>query len=158
MQQKMLIGAGIIVLFFVHVIGAVALGIYVGRYGMTRDGLTFQRPNVQQDNLHPPPVGAPMQRPPGQAPQNQPGNGEPNIVGRIRHIGPNSLDLATREGPHQVALTGNTLLMGKDRQQISPEMLVEGDIVAVYGFFDDTGRQLIAKTVILVPMAEVKPN
>jgi hypothetical protein len=158
-ERKLLYAGGIFILFLFHIVAAFALGVYVGRYGVTREGLTLQGPR----NVGPAPA-----QPPDKAPQPvQPGAdqpfgpslpGEPTVIGRIRRIGRNTLDLATREGPRQVVLDEETKVRTQAGEIVALDGLAEGQIVAIFGLFRDDGQQLQANVVILLPSPEGEPD
>ena len=151
MQHKFLYAIGILILFLIHIIAAFALGVYVGRYGPTRQGLTLQGPGEMRQQ--------PQQAPPGQAPDRQLAQpflpGEPTVIGRIRRVGPHTLDLATREGPRQVILDAETEVRDQAAGgSAGRDSLAEEQIVAIFGVFDDDGRQLQADLVVILPEPE----
>ena len=47
-QRKLMIAAGILTLFLIHLIAAFSLGIYIGRHGFSRQGLSLQGPQAVQ--------------------------------------------------------------------------------------------------------------
>jgi hypothetical protein len=151
-QQKLLYAGGIVLLLLFHVVIAFALGVYIGRYGLTRDGLTLQGPrNVQ----------APQGPQPAQGAPNQPGQpilpGEPAVIGRIRRVDRATLDLATREGPRQVMLDNETKYRVGSGEVLARDDLAEGGIVAVFGVFIDDGQQLHADLVVVIPVQDQEP-
>ena len=152
-RRKLLYAAGALILLVVQFVIAFALGVYVGRYGLTREGLSLQGPNNQAQPAAPAAPAAPAG--PAQL-------GEPAVIGRIRHLGPRVLSLATREGPRQATLDADTRYMDPAGQPITRIDLAAGQIVAVWGVFDDGGQQLRADLVVIVPEqqpgpAEVEP-
>ncbi len=152
-QRKLLYAGGVFLLFLFHIIAAFALGVYVGRYGMTRDGLTIQGPrNVGQPAVQP--LG-PDRPGPDQPGPDQPGQaalpGEPTAVGRVRQVGRGTLDLATREGPRQVMLSAETEYRDQTGETIAWDNLSEGQIVAVFGVFGNGGQQLQATLIVVLP-------
>jgi hypothetical protein len=140
-RRKLLYAGGVTLLFLFHIIAAFALGVYVGRYGMTRDGLTIQGPR----NVGQPAVQGPDQ--PGQVTLP----GEPTAVGRVRQVGRSTLDLATREGPRQVMLSAETEYRDQTGETITWDNLSEGQIVAVFGVFGNGGQQLQAALIVVLP-------
>ena len=147
-QRKLLYAGGVFLLFLFHIIAAFALGVYVGRYGMTRDGLTIQGPrNVGQPVVQPLGPDRPGPDQSGQAALP----GEPTAVGRVRQVGRGTLDLATREGPRQVMLSAETEYRDQAGETITWDNLSEGQIVAVFGVFGDGGQQLQATLIVVLP-------
>jgi hypothetical protein len=149
-ERKLLLGGGILLLFLFHIVAAFALGVYVGRYGLTREGLTLQGPARNQ---------GPAQPEPRQGAPDQPGGpalpGEPAVVGRIHRLDGRTLDLATLEGPRQVMLDGETRYRDRAGELLDREDLAEGQIVAVFGIYADDGRQLHADLVVVLPAQEL---
>ncbi|HHH41202.1 MAG TPA: hypothetical protein ENK56_04275 [Chloroflexi bacterium] len=137
------VGAGVIVLMLVT--AAFALGVYVGEHGWTREGLTLGGPG-EPDRQPGPPGGAGM--PPGQP---LPG-GQPTLVGRIRLRLDEGLELATPQGPRPVSLTSTTRFEDAQGNPIEPDTLRRGDIVAIFGHFEEGGqRTLVADLVVRFP-------
>ncbi len=153
-QRKLLYGAGILLLLLFHVVIAFALGVYVGRYGLTREGLTLQGPG----NLAPAPDQPrrdPLE-PEGPAAPALPG--EPAVLGRIRRVGREMLDLATREGPRGVMVDAGTRVRDSTGAPLNLEDLSPGQIVAVFGVRIDGGQGLQADLIVILPQAEPAGN
>ena len=145
MQRKILIGIGIFILFLLHVAAAFALGIYVGRHGLTREGLTLQT--------------AGSQRPVAVQDQNRPALTEaPDVIGRVRGLGRGAMQLATSDGPRLVVLSESTVVKDASGGVNELSALKEGMLVAVYGEFEGGGTGLKAQLVILLPDNDVKPQ
>jgi hypothetical protein len=158
-QRKLLYGAGILLLLLFHVVIAFALGVYVGRYGLTREGLTLQGPG----NVERPPAGAAPDRPgTGQPEPEGPAvpalPGEPAVLGRIRRVGREMLDLATREGPRQVMVDAGTRVRDSTGAILNLEDLSPGQIVAVFGVRIDGGQGLQADLIVILPQGEPAGN
>lgn len=146
MQQKLMIGGGIVILFLIMMTCSFALGVYVGRYGLTREGLTLQRPGDRQRSIQVPP-----DQQPGQGFQGQQLPGEPTLVGRIRRMGRNALDLATQDGPRRIIVDDETQIRDQSGEEVSPDSLEVGTLVSVFGAFEGDGRELRADLVIVLP-------
>jgi hypothetical protein len=144
-QRKLLYGAGILLLLLFHVVIAFALGVYVGRYGLTREGLTLQGPGN-------------VERPPAGAAPDRPGTGQPAVLGRIRRVGREMLDLATREGPRQVMVDAGTRVRDSTGAILNLEDLSPGQIVAVFGVRIDGGQGLQADLIVILPQGEPAGN
>ena len=146
-ERKLLLGGGILLLFLIHIVAAFAAGVYVGRHGLTREGLTLQGPLRNQNPAQPGTRPGAQNQP---AAPNMPG--EPTVIGRIRRVDDQTLDLATREGPRQVMLDAETRYRDQAGELLGREVLAEGDIVAVFGIYPADGRQLHAD--LIVPIRE----
>jgi hypothetical protein len=135
--------AGAATLLIIHGVAAVALGLYIGRYGMTRDGLTLQGPgNMRQ---------LPPDQAPDQVPARPPIPGEPTVLGRIRRIDSGMLDLATMGGPRQVLFDEQTKVWDRTGEVTSLDRLAEGQFVAILGVFHNGGQHLEADLIIILP-------
>lgn len=146
-SRRLMLVAGVATLLFFHVVAAFALGVYIGRYGMTGEGLTLQGPgNMRQL----PPDQAPDQ-PADQMPARPPIPGEPTVLGRIRRIDPGMLDLATTGGPRQVLFDEQTKVWDRSGEVTSLDRLAEGQFVAILGVFHNGGQQLEADLIIILP-------
>lgn len=142
MQRKWLVAGGIVVLFLISVAAAFSVGVYIGRYGLTRDGLALRGPKAGQGN-----AASALQ------PADLPG--KPQAVGRIRRIHPDGLGLATIDGPRLVLVDGETKYQDQDGESIAKDALQVGQIVAIFGIPD--GRQeMMADLVIVVGEDAVK--
>ncbi len=172
LQRKLMYGAGGLLLLLVFVIAAFSLGVYVGRYGLTRSGLSLQGPR----NLGPPPPagrpedqapagqpGAPRQsQPPGGQPEPRPEGqplrallpSEPTLVGRILRISPSALDLATRDGPRRVAYDSETEVWNEAGEETSLNAMTEGQIMAIFGELANGGQRLQADLIVILPLPE----
>lgn len=158
-QRKLMIAAGILTLFLIHLIAAFSLGIYIGRHGFSRQGLSLQGPQAAQQP--PRPGGVPAGQPDAQPPQDQRSPrlpGEPTIVGRIRRIGRDELDLATQEGPRLIILDSETRVWNEEGDRVEIEKLTEEQIVAIFGVFGDGGQQLHADLIVILPPPEERPD
>ncbi|MEW6718088.1 MAG: hypothetical protein AB1345_11380 [Chloroflexota bacterium] len=137
--NRVLIPIGLLVLICMLVIGAFAIGVYVGERGWTQGGGQAQADvgppaQVQQPNIKPvlPPSGAGNQIQdllPGLPP------GRPQVIGRILQISPNVLELATSDGLRLVQLTSDTSYQEADGSSITLQDLKKRDQVAVFGTF-----------------------
>lgn len=152
--SRWLIAIGLIVLIGMLVIGAFALGVYVGEHGWTRAGLQYQ-PGAQPPPGQMPPQGGNKppkdQQPPGGAPDGLP-PGRPQIIGRILKITPQSVNIATPDGPRYVILTPKTRYLEENGTPISPSALQRNDVVGVFGRLTQDGkRQFRADVIIKLP-------
>ncbi|MBN2084340.1 MAG: hypothetical protein JW748_03885 [Anaerolineales bacterium] len=139
-----------------------SLGVYVGEHGWTRDGLSYSGP-VGKDNANGRPAqggdspGGPVlpgARQTPQPPVSLP-PGRPNLTGRILHIQPQSLQVASSTGPHRIVLTPETRFLEQDGRAITLLDLQKGDVVAVYGLFTGgDGGELRADFIVRLPAKE----
>lgn len=166
--SRPLIAAGLIVLILMLVSAAFALGVYVGEHGWTRAGLRYQPGAGQLPGPNPQPGfgGGPLlgQGPPA-APSGagslRPGTGDlpaglppgrPQITGRILGLSPDTLNLATPDGPRLVNLVSETRYLDSSGEAISLQDFQRGDIVAVFGRLTQGGnRQFQANLVVKLP-------
>lgn len=148
MQRKILVAGGALILLLVHLVAVFALGVYVGRYGLSRDGLTLQRPRQAQQQPGAPPQGADPASPlPGQ----------PTVVGRIRYLSSNRVEVITVDGPRQLIANAQTRLRNQSGEQLPREALQEGQLVAVFGQTINNGQQLRADLIIILPNQGATP-
>jgi len=153
-QRKLLYGAGITLLLLFHVVIAFALGVYVGRYGLTREGLNLQGPR----DMGPAPAGTGAGQPEPERPIAPGLPGEPAVLGRIRRVGREMLDLATREGPRGVMVDAGTRVRDSAGAILDLEDLSPGQIVAVFGARVNGGQGLQADLIVILPQAEPAGN
>jgi hypothetical protein len=132
-QRRWLIATGGAVLIGMLLCGAFALGVYVGKYGFTGQGLTYG-PNA------PPQPGAA-----GAAPQ-------PDLVGLVRRVSFDSFELATREGPRWVEIDPSAQFLDERGAPLTRSDLRVGDLVAVFGDLNPAeGRLFLAQRIIRLP-------
>lgn len=132
-QRRWLIAIGALVLVGMLACGAFSLGIYVGKYGLTGEGL---RAAFQYETA----------RSPGAA------VGRPDVIGRLRRALPEALDLVTAAGPRRVELSQETQFVDEKGVALSADMLRVGDLLAVFGEPGGGGGQaFIANLVVRLP-------
>jgi hypothetical protein len=154
---------GAILLGVMLLAAAFSLGIYVGRYGLTREGLSYAGPGggmpggpmQQPQGGQPlPGQGAPQGRGP-QAPQPLPPglDSPPQLIGRILTISPDGLDLATQDGPRPILLTEDTILEDHEGNELTLADLAREDVVGVFGELSGggAGRTLTATRIVVLP-------
>jgi len=132
-QRRWLIAVGALILAGMLACGAFCLGIYVGKYGLTGEGLraAFQGRAAQQ------PAAA---------------AGRPDVVGRLRRVMPEALDLATASGPRRIELTPGTQFVDERGAALTAEDLLVGDLIAVFGELGGDGaRSFAANLVVRLP-------
>lgn len=147
---QLAIGGFILVLMLV--VASFSLGVYVGEHGWTRAGLQYTGGPPQAGGQGQPGPGGKSQ--PGGQPQALPGlpMGPPAVVGRIRMINANGLELATQDGPRFVQLSDNTRFQDDQGKPMQLTDLNMGDVVAVFGrFVGGDGGQLQAEVIVRLP-------
>lgn len=133
-ENRWQIAVGALILVAMLMAGAFSVGVYIGRHGLSGQGLRYQPPPANQA----PPTG-------GQAPR-------PDVLGRLRSVSDQGFELATQSGPRLVAVDDETRLTDAQGQSLAWDDLKQGDLLAVFGDFTaGDGRQLLARRVILVP-------
>jgi hypothetical protein len=116
--------------------GAFSVGVYVGRYGLTAQGLRLQPSDANQ------PVGVPQPQGPGE---------EPALIGRLLRALPEGLNLATQQGRRFVAVDDATEWVDHQGRPLDPQSLQAGDMIAIFGQFEEGGNRLVAKRVVRLP-------
>jgi hypothetical protein len=78
----------------------------------------------------------------------------PQLVGRIVHIAPDGLDLATQNGLRPVQLTRETAFEDSEGSALALRDLARGDVVGVYGELtgEGAGRTFTAARVVVLPV------
>lgn len=157
---------GAVLLQLMLLIAAFSLGVYVERYGFTRDGLSYavpigRAPAGPGGPGNPGGVGAPggPDNPPDNRPVGPGGPGQlplgleepPQLIGRVQRIYPDALDLAAPEGPRQVLIDESTLYEDIDGARLSAADLRPEMILAIYGHFTTEGRNLLAARIVILP-------
>jgi hypothetical protein len=162
-EKKGLSICGAILLGLMLLAAVFSLGVYVGRYGLTREGLSYAGPGGggpgQFPGGQPPGQGIPQQ--PGQqagpnAPQALPPglDSPPRLIGRIINISPSGLDLATPDGLRPVLLTEETVIEDHEGNELTLAELRRDNVVGVYGELTGggAGRTLTATRVVVLPL------
>lgn len=132
-RWQLIVGA--VVLMLALLAGAFSIGVYVGRYGLTGEGLRLQPSDANR------PMG------------NQPaGPGiEPALIGRLLRIQPDGLNLATQQGRRFVAVDAGTEWTDHQGTSLDPQSLQPGDLIAIFGQFENGGDRLLAERVVRLP-------
>lgn len=140
-ENRWQIAIGAATLLLMLLIGTFSLGIYIGRHGLSREGLRYQP--AQQVN---PQDIDPSNRLPG-IPQ-----GEPDLTGKLRSGSQKGIELATINGVRFVAIDENTKLLNQRGEALERKDLHVGDILAIFGEFSiNEGRQLLANVIVRIP-------
>ncbi len=139
-NRKLIIAGGVI-LIVVLLVGAFSLGVYIGRYGVSADGLHYQAasgaPQIDRSRLTRP-AGIP--------------DGEPDITGMIRGGSRDGIQLATQQGPKWIEIDANTSIMEISGSELKVTDLHPRDLVAVFGEFSvDDGSTLLATHIVRLP-------
>jgi len=138
-RWQIIIGA--VMLLLILLTGAFSLGVYIGRHGLSPEGLRYQP--SQPDGM------------PEPLPADRRWNlqfGEPDLIGLIRDISPQGIQLATQEGPRLLETNDATRVFDTVGQLLKLADLRLGDIVAVFGdFTPGDGRHLLAAHIVRIP-------
>ncbi len=139
--NRKLIFAGGVVLVLVLIIGAFSLGVYIGRYGVSSQGLHYQTaggvPQIDRSQLTRP-EGIP--------------EGEPDVVGLVRGGTRDGIQLATKQGPKWIEVDANTSVLEISGGELGLKDLRPRDLVAVFGEFSvDDGSTLLATYIVRLP-------
>ena len=139
-NRKLIITGGVI-LILVLLIGAFSLGVYIGRYGVSAEGIRYQAsrgiPQVDRSRLTRP-EGIPV--------------GEPDISGMIRATTRDGIQLATQQGPKWIKVDENTSIMEISGSELNLSDLHPRDLIAVFGEFSiDDGSNLLATHIVRLP-------
>lgn len=137
--NRKLIIAGGVVLILVLLIGAFSLGVYIGRYGVTTEGLHYQAAIPQIDRSR-------LTRPEG-IPEV-----EPDIVGMIRASSRDGIQIATKQGPKWIEIDANTSVLEISGEELHVKDLRRSDLIAVFGELTiDDGSTLLATYIVRLP-------
>ncbi len=140
-ENRWLLISGAVILILISLVGTFSLGVYVGRHGLSQEGLRYQP--SQPDKIPQPNTGA---RPPGLP------DGDPDVIGAIRALSPQGLQLATKDGPRIVEVDDVTQIIDPQGQSLSLLDLRLGDIIAVFGEFSvGNGERLLASSIVRLP-------
>jgi len=139
--NRKLLTAGGVILIVVLLIGAFSLGVYIGRYGVTAEGLHYQAaggiPQIDRSRLVRP-EGIP--------------EGEPDIVGMIRASSRDGIQIATQQGPKWIKVDEKTSIMEISGIELILKDLRPRDLIAVFGELTiDDGSTLLATHVVRLP-------
>ena len=142
-RWQIILGAAVLLLMLLA--GTFSLGIYIGRHGLSREGLQYQ-PAAQGNQQVLPRDQVAKNRPPG-VPQ-----GQPDLIGRLRKGSRNVVELATENGIRFVAIDIDTKLLDEEGNPLQGTDLQAGDILAIFGEFSaNEGQQLLASVILRLP-------
>lgn len=142
-KSRWLILPGAVVILGMLCVAVFSLGVYLGKHGLTQDGLQYQTPRTN---------GA---QPPGDAPAfglaGAPAR-TPEAAGLIRRITPAQVELATREGPRTILLNDAAEVRLEDGRIGARSDLKLGDLIAVFGqWTEGAERELEAEVIVRLP-------
>lgn len=139
-QRRWLTAMGAVILVGMLLCGAFSLGVYYGKHGLSGDTL----PTAQD--------AGPLVR-------LRDAFGQPDLLGRVRRANPETLDLATAEGPRIVEVNAETQFLDERGATMNVTDFRSGDLVAVYGELNTlAGRVFVARLVVrLAPRATLQP-
>jgi hypothetical protein len=138
-RWQMILGAAVLLLMIL--IATFSLGVYVGRHGLSRDGLRYDPGQT---------AGQPPK--PGFTGDQAGMIGRPDLVGLVRECTETRLELATQDGPRSIALSQATKLFTSVGKPQPLSNLKPGDLVGVYGQIQNLdGNQFLAVRIILLP-------
>lgn len=141
-RWQIIIGAGVLLLMLLA--GTFSLGIYIGRHGLSREGLRYQP--AAQGNPQPLQGPDPQSRPAG-VPSDQ-----PDLIGRLRNGSRNGLEMATENGIRFVAIDKDTRFVDEKGISLRGTDLQAGDVLAIFGEFSaNEGQQLLASVILRLP-------
>ncbi len=142
-KSRWLILPGALIILGILCIGVFSLGVYVGRHGLSQDGLQYQAPRQNgaqpQGNAPAPGVSGLPQR-------------NPEAAGIIRRITRDQIDIGTRDGPRTILLGGEVEIRLEDGRLGNRSDLQVGDLVAVFGRWNGgAARELNAEVIVRLP-------
>ena len=142
-KSRWLILPGAVVILGMLCIAVFSLGVYVGKHGLTQDGLQYQAPRTNGAQL------------PGDAPAGGLAGAparSPEAAGLIRRITRTQAELATREGPRTILLSEAVEVRLEDGRIGSRIDLKVGDLIAVFGQWTaGAARELEAEVIVRLP-------
>ena len=136
-----IIGGAILIVMLM--LGSFSIGVYLGRLGMNQEA-------PRHDAAAPPaiPPQNPLQEKVGEDIQIN----NPDLVGRLRFVGKDGIQLITEQGNKFVIVDEDTRVWNWSGETLQVRDLGRYDILAVYGnFIQDDGRQLRAELIVRLP-------
>jgi len=137
-----IIGGAILIVMLM--LGSFSIGVYFGRLGTNqeapRDNAAAAPPPIPPQNLLQEKVGEELQI------------NNPDLVGRLRFVGKDGIQLITEQGNKFVIVDEDTRVWNWSGETLQVRDLGRYDILAVYGdFIQDDGRQLRAELIVRLP-------
>ncbi len=134
---------GGVLLIVMLMLGSFSIGVYLGRLGSNQEA-------PRDDTSAPPPI------PPQNTLQGKVGEdiqiNNPDLVGRLKFVGKDGIQLITEQGNKFVIVDEDTRLLNWSGETLQLRDLGRYDILAVYGdFIHDDGRQLRADLIVRLP-------
>jgi len=142
-KSRWLILPGSLIILGVLCIAVFSLGVYVGKHGLSQDGLQYKAPrqNGAQPQGDAPVVGL------SGLPQRT-----PESAGVIRRITSDQIDIGTRDGPRTILLGADVEIRLEDGRLGTRNDLHVGDLVAVFGRWNGgAARELRAVVIVRLP-------
>ena len=136
-----IIGGAILIVMLM--LGSFSIGVYLGRLGTNQEA-------PRNDAAAPPPIPPqdPLQEKVGEEFQIN----NPDLVGRLRFVGKDGIQLITEQGNKFVIVDEDTRVWNWSGETLQVRDLGRYDILAVYGdFIQDDGRQLRAELIVRLP-------
>jgi hypothetical protein len=143
-----IIGGALLIVMLM--LGSFSIGVYLGRLGTNQE--------APKDNA---PAAAPPPIPPQNLLQEKIGEdiqiNNPDLVGRLRFVGKDGIQLITEQGNKFVIVDEDTRVWNWSGETLQVRDLGRYDILAVYGdFIQDDGRQLLAELIVRLPPSPTK--
>ncbi len=155
-DRQLLIVTGAILIALLVAIAAFSLGVYVGVHGWTPRPPSVAGPGANPPR--PPDPDAQPPQPPAPDNQDQPGPlPQPQLVGQVRSVSPDTITLDTPQGPRLFELADDVQVSRRNpnspgQEPATVDDVVPGEHLALYGRFEGNGaRQLIAERLVLLP-------
>jgi hypothetical protein len=138
-KNRWLIAIGGAVLGLMLLCAAFSLGVHVGRHGWGEQNL-----NLQLQGDRPPPGGGFDADP-------------PDVIGQIRALSQEGMQLATRQGPRWIQVSPATVVENAAGDTLALHDLRLGNLVAVYGEHRKVGQILTSNRIIVIPTPRRTP-
>jgi hypothetical protein len=137
-ENRWQIVIGAMILLLILLTGAFSLGVYVGRHGLSREGLRYK----------PPESAAAIGTAPGDRASGFPDR-QPDLIGRLRSISSKALELATPDGVRLTLIDENTRFRDAQNQAFNPLDLELGENLGVFGKYTGNGGRQLQATLII---------
>ena len=137
-----IIGGALLIVMLM--LGSFSIGVYLGRLGTKqeapREDAAAALPSIPPQN--------PLQEKVGKNIQIN----NPDLVGRLKFVGKDGIQLTTEQGNKFVMVNKDTRVWNWSGETLQLRDLGRYDILAVYGdFIQDNGRQLSAELIVRLP-------
>ena len=143
-ENRWQIAIGALVLLLMLLAGVFSLGVYIGRHGLSREVFRYQPAQItNQQGLQQAirPAGIP--------------EGDPQLIGRLRLVTRQGIELATQDGVRFVAINQETKLLNGRGETLQRSNFQTGDILAIFGDFSlNEGKQLLAEVIVRLPVQQ----